>query len=1212
MNKNTFTRASLTLGAVTMVVASFGGFGACVSARPARNGVFNENQYLRKDFLVRGADGKADPGWIVKATVLRTSTPNPLGNDPIGIFPGTESAGYNFGNSYVRFRTSQDKLELVDMRELSALGADPKMYPNDTGRVPEVVNSWPVTHVDLKYRVNLDGETTNFYEENQELNWQDRQWVKINWAKNDMSDVAVLGPGVRYWFDRCVDTAGVVATLSPDGYKYDPDKSPDYFQFVVQITAPLKLDDPACSEAYDFTSQSGNGSSLADRAGRLGKYNVTFDLMYSFMRANPNPDYLQRTFVLGEKDAIRHKYGPIPFATVGRDPDTGLLTARELLVRFDPTKPIVWYFAEGFPEKYKVVFTGPNGIKDQTNKLLEDAGVQARVEFKNFDEGLGEGEAPRQYGDARYSFIRWISDFDTQDSFAGVTQWLIDPRSGEVLSASISLNDFEIKDAYIQRLDAYLKSVGASPGINARPGDEGTDMTGQWEAGPCQDGDTKPIVDEKVKKDRIANDTVFSKMQEYLGRPVGVAGPLGPEDFIAQQDPDFFQAYERVIPYYVFADPEANAFVRPEGGTGVLGPGEIAKALTQEADFHALASKIDHGESPYQASEGKQSLINATNFLNTWRNMTLNHNRLQHLKRYSHMYVMRDAPEQFSFLQIIAKDARHCVNGHFETKEEWTQNFIDSYWAQVLWHEFGHAMGLDHNFMASVDRSNYQHFKDAQGRDHIGMYSSTVMEYNARPDRGFWGPATGNAIAFSGGWGPWDKGTISWLYANDGKIRVPCDSNAQCQQYPDTECKYNEETAKGALRQEMECLATGAGINGQANDKFPWKDPNGFTTDGKNMAFMFCDAVHERYTPLCREGDSGATPSEMIANQLDAYEWQYQWRNFRQYRKIWDDSRYADGPAELVVDLRRFLSMWAFDWSGSELVDTLRRVGIKNPDPSGSDQDYYNQLVNKFNLEASRANQMVAAFAKAVIQQSSGERPYRTTYDKFFGDVNQQGIIIDKLFAMVGWVGLWPTDNYDQNQAGFYLTSYGSFGEAGYRSVSEDAVESMIGGQYNVYPYFPPLAVALFAQDTHDPSFLASAYRPEVRDWIGGKVFYREEDFLKFFRRQAVALDAFGCTNIDTCPYDPQIPQEGVTDIHHSDPFNEFIGPDGRRWAWAYVTDRNTWVAVDRDRNTASYLIVRSYNQDVINQQDDGAFPGGAYYYQHPMKYFLDAFEYYN
>jgi len=160
----------------------------------------------------------------------------------------------------------------------------------------------------------------------------------------------------------------------------------------------------------------------------------------------------------------------------------------------------------------------------------------------------------------------------------------------------------------------------------------------------------------------------------------------------------------------------------------------------------------------------------------------------------------------------------------------------------------------------------------------------------------------------------------------------------------------------------------------------------------------------------------------------------------------------------------------------------------------------------------------------------------------------------------------------------------------------------MVGGQYDAYPYFVPFAVGLFAQDTHSPAFNG---RLEVRDWIGGQVFDRLEDFLNFFRDMAIEYKEEGCAGltIDECKYDPR----PLSDKH-----NEFIGPDKRTWMWAFVHDRNQWVVVRKDRHIASYMIVRQYNDYVVYQLDDGHYPGGAYYAQLPVKYFLDYFKYFN
>jgi hypothetical protein len=412
----------------------------------------------------------------------------------------------------------------------------------------------------------------------------------------------------------------------------------------------------------------------------------------------------------------------------------------------------------------------------------------------------------------------------------------------------------------------------------------------------------------------------------------------------------------------------------------------------------------------------------------------------------------------------------------------------------------------------------------------------------------------------------------------------------------------------------------GASISGQVTPTSPWIDPHGWvpataTMPATETQFLYCNEHHLKYTPFCRQGDLGVTPSEIVANQIDLYEWEYQWRNYRTYHKIWDDSAYANAPAGVITDMRRFLSMWAFDWSSSELADSLRRIGIKNTDPNSSDLQFYTSLTNKFNADISAAGQLIGAFHESIIQQSAGERPYRTVYDQYYGDVTQQGIILDKLFAMQGWVALWPTDNYDVNQAGSYISSWSTVGDNSYAYVGENAVVSMIGGQYDVYPYFVPLAVSQFAQDTHSVNFGGNV---SVRDWIGGWVFAPPGDpvqsFLDYFRNIAVQnayKDQYiDCTTpttntVETCPYDPRGAQ-------YSDQHNQFFGPDKRYWIWAYVPDRNEYVAVQKERNTASYLVVYNYNDFYVYQLDDGSFPGGVYGAELPMKYYLDSFNQFN
>lgn len=1190
----------------------------CAADRPARTGVFNENVYLKKAFLIRPGEAGTpdkpadDEGWMLKTTVLQTSTPNPLGNTVL--WSGAENNG-----ALVRFVATQGNLQMLNIREIS----DGKTVQDQGTRTPEVVDSWPATHVDIKFRVNLDGEKTNFIEENQELDWKVRQYVKLDFTKQDLSDFTLFGPQTTYILSKCTAGRSAVA-LVPDSVIVD--EAHDYLEWKLNVTVPLDFGDEACAQAF------GEEGSIFQK---LGRSNVSSVLKFSMVRAKPQKEVTYKPLELGEKDPIRRKYGPITHTTWARDQESGMLAAREFAIRFDPEKELVWYFAKGYPEENKKFFTAPGGIVDQTNAIFEKAGAKTRLVVKNYDEDMPEDwpeamkERGREYGDIRFNFIRWMSDLDVGAPFIGVAQFVPDPRTGEALSASINIADFPLKEYVAQRLDAYLQTImchasaveqadGVTATVCANLNSDkpwGPPLKEVTETRPdgvtvkklepmpevCKEGDVAPIVPSVLEK-TYGRSTLFSKMQDYMGEPVAQHGPLGPKDFIAPQDADFFDAYYKILPYYVFADPDTNQFVVREGGAGVFGPEAQFDALRREVEFHKAAAAIDRGVTPYNDQTGPNFVTNATAFLNGMQNLQLAHRDYLYKAQFAHNRAtkMDAAGDVISFVGVMQKAGRHCVDGHWETREEWLANLVSTYHALTVWHEFGHVLGMDHNFMASVDRPNYPVYtlkncdpsQDGQQCKRVGMYQSSVMEYNATPDRVFWANESGGA-----GWGPYDRGAIGWLYANEGGLS------------PEARAEYAEKTRTERPK----------GISGQLSASFPWKDPEGFRADGTEINFLYCNASHVKYTPLCRTFDFGSTPSEIIASELDTYEWQYAWRNFRKYRKVWDNSQYAGVPAKEIYEMRRFLSQWGFDWSGATLIDDFRRLGIEPPPGAPAIAKYYAQLAQKFDKEMSATNEMVAAFHKAVIQQASGERPYRTIYDKYFGDVTQQGIILDKLFAMQGWVGMWPADNYDPNKAGSYIASFTSIGDEEYQSIAEDAVTSMIGEQlYDAYPYFKPLAVVQFAKDTHSPSFSG---RIEIRDWVGGRVFTRERDMLDYFRSLAIkhghVPDDLGCTitatnphpTLDTCQYNPTLRRVVPGDTHLSDDYHEFLGPDTRRYTWVYVQDRHTWVVADRDRNTATYKIINDYNIKVIKGEAEG---NDAYTQQLPVKYFLDAYNAYN
>jgi hypothetical protein len=222
---------------------------------------------------------------------------------------------------------------------------------------------------------------------------------------------------------------------------------------------------------------------------------------------------------------------------------------------------------------------------------------------------------------------------------------------------------------------------------------------------------------------------------------------------------------------------------------------------------------------------------------------------------------------------------------------------------------------------------------------------------------------------------------------------------------------------------------------------------------------------------------------------------------------------------------------------------------------------------------------------------------------------------------MQNFVGLWLSDNYDQNQAGAYISSWGEFDfDGSYQSVSETAATSMIGSQYAVYPYFIPTAVALFAQDSHNPAFLengnsgagSNGQRIEAKDWIGGWVFVREQDLIDFFK--TVAVNSGGppassglppCTTFASCTYDVTNPQM----VQQNPITGQFTGPDGLSYVYAYVPSRNDFVLAREDRNVATFKVISSYNTDVFGNKDDGT--NGTYGLEYQIKYTIDSYDAY-
>jgi hypothetical protein len=159
---------------------------------------------------------------LFKTTVVKTSSPNFLGDYA---FPGFQS-----DTQYVRFRFAEDALQIVDARSLQRDDADD---PDDdlSTTAPRVMLEFEGQHVDVQLRESLDGERTNFLEE------QERQEFKVDFEHSSLDPISSMA-----WFygDYIADCASPASThLVPDSFEWDA--GDQYLSFVLEVNYELNL-----------------------------------------------------------------------------------------------------------------------------------------------------------------------------------------------------------------------------------------------------------------------------------------------------------------------------------------------------------------------------------------------------------------------------------------------------------------------------------------------------------------------------------------------------------------------------------------------------------------------------------------------------------------------------------------------------------------------------------------------------------------------------------------------------------------------------------------------------------------------------------------------------------------------------------------------------------------------------------------------------------
>lgn len=1170
---------------------------ACVEHRPIRNGLSTESVYLEKSGLTSPDTRYTqanDDNWLYRVTVVGASSPNVVGDYA---FPGLEGSG-----RLVKFRFRDNALQIVSSNRLQEDRAED---PNDDLATTEdnVLLEFAGQHVDVKLHESLDGERTNLLEENTELPWQERQKFRVDFSTSSLDPITNAAWFYGELLSWCAST--VATHYVPDSFTWQ--KTCDADEVEAELDArrtayegaceDLEADSAECAaakqailDAPQTCSETGSEEvgfevevtyQLTVTGGcydmimlATGTGTSTVRYRFSFYRPKTGTSTVAEdgteSFVpnypaqeIGEKDIANKKYGVFQILNLFRDHDTGLFSGTTLVQRWNPKRedPVVFYFHPGFPPQYKSMFT--DEIKKATNDVLEAARSSLRIDFRDWD----DGGVNRKHGDIRYSFINWHHDIDTTLGLLGYGPSTSDPRTGEVLSATLNLYNVGL-DIYRFRIQNFLEAKGGL----GKPTQEcvvGSDKAGEtcpedvtciddpaddcdaeagatgcvgkcdmaWEDFECEDGATvkpgDPIVCAQEGKDAKARcdadnasgerdcdqegtdaetacvntprlgSALFVEMRRTMDIPEETATGTKSDFVPAPARPEFEKNFQRIMPELRYAEPGYNPYVYRTGDHQSRLP-QLREKMELDRKFQERLDRIANNQNPFEGTA-----LYTREGIKSQIDFVDEFREWQkvhsELKNDRDQLLARNNVHVFEDTDAITAIAKASRHCMARDGGKFTWESDKEYADRIVDHVVFKTAIHEFGHNMGLRHNFYGSADPVYMRE--GEISASVMDYVAP-----WAEA-----ATPRAWGQYDELALSWIYGDDKAQQDALDENP-----------------------------------------------------------LYCTDEHRTRSPLCRAFDLGITPSQIVLNQIEEYDWLYELRNKRAYRKFWDTSAYVGQVYTAMYDIQRMWHLALFDWGGGGVQDILKRLDqVENPANVKTDKEY-DEISRDFYNDIASSIGMTMAFYDSVLNEPASARNYQTEYDPFYGDVIRMGIIIDKLFATFAFMDLQDISAYDPNVA-TYASMYDAPFDSKNDALAQRVLDDMLGANYDTFPWFKYYALNIFAYVTNTN--------------LISNIQYRERIAIQRFNRAEDLEAIYGAGT--------------VAEATQRDNTSQTFLRDGEEYIYTYLEDRAWHLVAGKSKSPVAYQFMKDYNEGL---RSDASTDSDNY----GLKILLAYYEYFN
>jgi len=240
-------------------------------------------------------------------------------------------------------------------------------------------------------------------------------------------------------------------------------------------------------------------------------------------------------------------------------------------------------------------------------------------------------------------------------------------------------------------------------------------------------------------------------------------------------------------------------------------------------------------------------------------------------------------------------------------RQEALDCLIPSIWVPTLVHEFGHNLGLRHNFYGSTDKENY--YSDSE-RSQRGVPADQKITYSSIMDYAY---STINELSVMG---KYDEAALSYAYA--GRVQTKDGGNLKLinniTNFADDSVRefLKEQGVSISSTDSVDRVLTAQSASVQA--KAAAIKEKALNLKSSIKKYRYCSDEHVSNDLLCNRFDEGTNNKEVAEHYIRTYKENYEKRNFRGRKRDFSgrfgDLNYAIGLFNTLGNIRVFFDRY--------------------------------------------------------------------------------------------------------------------------------------------------------------------------------------------------------------------------------------------------------------------------------------------------------------